>query len=101
WEYHREHMELAQRSHYVITDGGDQPNVVPSTAAIWFYFRERDYERVTKMFEDAKQIARGAALATFTRLDTVQVIGSAWRPTSTSPSPRRCMPTRCAWACPR
>ncbi len=61
WEYHREHMELAQRSHYVITDGGDQPNVVPSTAAIWFFFRERDSDRVTKMFEDAKQIARGAA----------------------------------------
>jgi aminobenzoyl-glutamate utilization protein B len=80
WEYHREHMELAQRSHYVITDGGDQPNVVPSTAAIWFYFRERDYERVTKMFEDAKQIARASAQATFTTLDTVQVIGSAWRP---------------------
>src|SRR5216110_3302819 len=80
WEYHREHMEPAQRSHYVITDGGDQPNVVPSTAAIWFYFRERDPERVTKMFEDAKQIARAAALATFTTVDTVQVIGSAWRP---------------------
>jgi aminobenzoyl-glutamate utilization protein B len=80
WEYHREHMELAQRSHYVITDGGDQPNVVPSTAAIWFYFRERDPERVTKMFEDAKQIARGAAQSTFTTLDTVQIIGSAWRP---------------------
>jgi aminobenzoyl-glutamate utilization protein B len=80
WEFHREHMELAQRSHYVITDGGDQPNVVPSTAAIWFYFRERDPERVTKMFEDAKQIARAAAQATFTALDTVQVIGSAWRP---------------------
>ena len=80
WEFHREHMELAQRSHYVITDGGDQPNVVPSTAAIWFYFRERDYERVTAMFEDAKQMARAAAMATFTTLDTVQVIGSAWRP---------------------
>ena len=80
WEYHREHMELATRSHYIITDGGDQPNVVPATAAIWFYFRERDYERVTKMFEDAKQIARASAQATFTTLDTVQVIGSAWRP---------------------
>ena len=80
WEYHREHMELAQRSHYVITDGGDQPNVVPSTAAIWFFFRERDPERVTKMFTDAKQMARAAAMATFTALDTVQIIGSAWRP---------------------
>src|SRR4029079_12349699 len=80
WEYHREHMEPAQRSHYVITDGGDQPNVVPSTAAIWFYFRERDPERVTKMFEDEEQIARGAAQSTFTTLNTVQVIGSVWRP---------------------
>ncbi len=80
WEFHREHMELAQRSHYVITDGGDQPNVVPSTAAIWFYFRERDPERVTRMFDDAKQMARAAAMATFTAVDTVQIIGSAWRP---------------------
>src|SRR5256714_2739103 len=86
WEYHREHMEPAQRSHYVITDGGDQPNVVPSTAAIWFYFRERDPERVTKMFEDAKQIARAAALATFTTVDTVQVIGSARRPHLNKPN---------------
>ncbi len=80
WEYHREHMELAQRSHYVITDGGDQPNVVPSTAAIWFFFRERSAELVSKLFEDAKQVAKGAAMATFTELDSVQVIGSAWRP---------------------
>ena len=80
WEYHREHMEPSQRSHYVITDGGDQPNVVPSTAAIWFYFRERDPERVTKMYNDAKQIARASAMATFTQLDTVLLVGSAWRP---------------------
>ena len=80
WEYHREHLELSTRSHYVITDGGDQPNVVPATASIWFFFRERDVERVTRMFEDAKVIARASAAATFTTLDTVQVIGSAWRP---------------------
>ena len=85
WEYHREHMELAQRSHYVITDGGDQPNVVPATASIWFFFRERDVERVTKMFEDAKVMARAAAAGTFTVLDTVQVIGSAWRPHMNKP----------------
>src|SRR2546430_1184180 len=77
WEYHREHMEPAQRSHYVITDGGDQPNVVPSTAAIWFYFRERDPERVTRMFEDAKQIARAAALAMATPIAHKGVIAGA------------------------
>lgn len=80
WEFHREHMELAQRSHYIIVDGGDQPNVVPGTASIWFFFRERDYDRVTKMYEDGKQMARAAAMATGTSLDTVEVIGSAWRP---------------------
>jgi aminobenzoyl-glutamate utilization protein B len=80
WEYHREHMELTQRSHYVITDGGDQPNVVPSTAAIWFYFRERDPQRVSKLFDDAKQMARAAAMSTFTALDTVEIVGTAWRP---------------------
>ncbi len=85
WEYHREHMETAQRSHYVITDGGDQPNVVPSTSAIWFFFRERNPERVTAMFNDAKQMAKAAAMATFTELDTVLTIGSAWRPHYSKP----------------
>ena len=34
WNYRREHLRIQQRSHYVITDGGDQPNVVPPTAAV-------------------------------------------------------------------
>jgi aminobenzoyl-glutamate utilization protein B len=85
WEFRREHMELAHRSHYVIPDGGDQPNVVPATASIWFFFRERDVPRVTKLYEDAKVMARAAAAGTFTTLDTVQVIGSAWRPHMNKP----------------
>lgn len=78
WEFHREHMELPQRSHYVIPDGGDQPNVVPSTASIWFYFRERDYDRTVAMFEAAKKMAQGATLMTDTKLDTIMMIGSGW-----------------------
>ncbi|MDB4899499.1 MAG: amidohydrolase, partial [Gemmatimonadetes bacterium] len=78
WEYHREHMELAQRSHYVIVDGGDQPNVVPSTASVWFYFRERDYDKTMKMFEDAKKMAQGATLMTGTQVDTIMMVGSGW-----------------------
>ena len=78
WEMHREHMELAQRSHYVIPDGGDQPNVVPSTASIWFYFRERDYPRTMAMFESAKKMAQGATLMTDTQIDTIMMIGSGW-----------------------
>jgi aminobenzoyl-glutamate utilization protein B len=78
WEYQREHNELPTRSHYVIRDGGDQPNVVPSTASIWFYFRERDYPRTKALFERGKQIAQGAALMANVSLDTVMIIGSGW-----------------------
>ena len=78
WEFHREHMELAQRSHYVIKDGGDQPNVVPQTASIWFYFRQTDYPKTKEMFEYAKKVAQGAALMTDTKIDTILILGSAW-----------------------
>ena len=78
WEFHREHMELAQRSHYVIPDGGDQPNVVPSTASIWFYFRHLDFEKTMAMFEDAKKMAQGATLMTGTQIDTIMMVGSGW-----------------------
>ncbi|MDB4912535.1 MAG: amidohydrolase [Gemmatimonadetes bacterium] len=78
WEFQREHMPLAQRSHYVIPDGGDQPNVVPSTASIWFYFRQTDYEKTLAMFEDAKVKANAAALMTGVVVDTVMMVGSGW-----------------------
>ncbi|HEU4391597.1 MAG TPA: amidohydrolase, partial [Blastocatellia bacterium] len=38
WNLRREHLRLQQRSHYVITNGGEQPNVVPSEAGVWYYF---------------------------------------------------------------
>jgi len=78
WEYKREHLRLQQRSHYVIKDGGDQPNVVPSTASIWFYFREQDYPRTMALFEVGKKIAEGAAIMTDTKLDTIAILGSGW-----------------------
>jgi aminobenzoyl-glutamate utilization protein B len=78
WEFKREHLNLAQRSHYVIPDGGDQPNVVPQTASIWFFLRNLDYESTQAMFDDARKMAEGAALMTGTQLDTVMIIGSAW-----------------------
>jgi aminobenzoyl-glutamate utilization protein B len=78
WEFKREHLELPQRSHYVIVDGGDQPNVVPSTASIWFYFRERDYPRTLAMFEAAKKMAQGAAMMADVQIDTIMMVGSGW-----------------------
>jgi aminobenzoyl-glutamate utilization protein B len=78
WEYRREHVPLAHRSHYVIRDGGDQPNVVPQTASIWFYFRELDHPATLALFEMGKRVAQGAAMMTDTRLDTVRILGSGW-----------------------
>jgi aminobenzoyl-glutamate utilization protein B len=78
WNYRREHLRLPHRSHYVITEGGDQPNVVPRTAAVWYYFREVEYPRIRELWEIGNQIARGATLMTGTTLDTVQVLGAAW-----------------------
>ena len=50
WNFRREHLRLQQRSHYVITNGGDQPNVVPPTAAVWYYFREVDYAEIKQLW---------------------------------------------------
>jgi aminobenzoyl-glutamate utilization protein B len=77
WNFKREHLLPTQRSHYVITDGGDQPNVVPSKASVWYYFRERTYPRIKELFEAGVKIAQGAAMMTDTKF-TYEVLGSAW-----------------------
>jgi aminobenzoyl-glutamate utilization protein B len=64
WNFRREHLRLQQRSHYVITDGGDQPNVVPSTASVWYYFREIDYPHIKELWETGDTIAKAAAMMT-------------------------------------
>ena len=77
WNFRREHLRLQQRSHYVITNGGDQPNVVPQNASVWYYLREIDYPNIKKMRETADQIAKGAALMTNTEMSS-RTIGAAW-----------------------
>jgi aminobenzoyl-glutamate utilization protein B len=77
WNFRREHLRLAQRSHYVITDGGDQPNVVPPTAAVWYYFREADYDHIMDMWRIGDNMAKGATMMTDTTF-TSRLLGSAW-----------------------
>ena len=77
WNFRREHLRIQQRSHYVITDGGDQPNVVPPTAAVWYFFRETDYPSIMRMWEIGDQMADGAALMTATTVQS-RVLGAAW-----------------------
>jgi aminobenzoyl-glutamate utilization protein B len=77
WNYKREHLRTQQRSHYVITNGGDQPNVVPQVASVWYYFRELDFEHIKELRATGDSMAQGAATMTNTTV-TSRVLGSAW-----------------------
>jgi aminobenzoyl-glutamate utilization protein B len=77
WNFRREHLRLAQRSHYVISHGGNQPNVVPPDASVWYYFRENDYDQIRNLWTTGDTIAKAAAMMTDTTV-TSRVLGSAW-----------------------
>lgn len=77
WNYRREHLRLHQRSHYIISNGGSQPNVVPSEASVWYYFRELDYPRIRELHELGRTMANAAAAMTSTEM-TERVLGAAW-----------------------
>jgi aminobenzoyl-glutamate utilization protein B len=77
WNYRREHLRLQHRSHYVIRDGGDQPNVVPPHASVWYFFRELDYARIQELRQIGDTIAQAAAMMSNTKV-TSRVLGSAW-----------------------
>ncbi|MEZ5041266.1 MAG: amidohydrolase [Saprospiraceae bacterium] len=77
WQYAREHLNPIHRSHSVINNGGDQPNVVPSKASIWYYFRHVTYPGIMEVFERANEIADGAAMMTRTKVSR-KILGSAW-----------------------
>jgi aminobenzoyl-glutamate utilization protein B len=77
WNFKREHQKPTHRSHYVITDGGDQPNVVPSRASVWYYLRERTYEDMRKMYDDAIRYAKAVADMTETKM-SYRLLGTAW-----------------------
>ena len=76
WDKRREHLRPEQRSHYVITDGGDQPNVVPSVASVWYYFREQSFDAIQKNFGLGNKMADAAAAMTDTTV-TRRIRGAA------------------------
>ena len=77
WNYRREHLRPEHRSHYVIVHGGDQPNVVPPEATVWYFFREWDFERINELHAIGSKIAKAAADMTDTTV-TERVLGAAW-----------------------
>ncbi len=77
WNFRREHLHPDHRSHYVIVKGGEQPNVVPPLATVWYFFREWEYERIRELHEIGTRIANGAAMMTDTTM-TERVLAAAW-----------------------
>ena len=70
--YMREHMEPTDRIHYAITDtGGSSPNVVQNHAEVLYLIRSTDNNKVKRLYERVKNIARGAALMTETNVEAV------------------------------
>ena len=67
--YMREHVKEDTRIHYVITNGGGQPNVVPPSAEVWYYLRANKHTDVEEYFVWLTEIARAAAAMSRTKLD--------------------------------
>lgn len=65
----REHVEQETRIHYVITNGGAAPNVVPDLAEAYYYVRHPDPAEVASVFDRIVQAAEGAALGTGTSVE--------------------------------
>ena len=72
----REHVPQTSRIHYVITDGGKAPNVVPDKASVKYFFRSPSREVVQDILSRALQAAEGAAMGTGTRMDYELVSGN-------------------------
>jgi aminobenzoyl-glutamate utilization protein B len=64
----REHVKEDARTHYVITNGGGQPNVVPPEASVWYFVRANDHHDVEHNVAWIKEIAAGAAQMTRTTM---------------------------------
>ena len=72
----REHMDTSARIHYVITRGGEAPNVVPDFAEVYYYSRHPKRDEVIKLFDRIVKAAEGAALGTGTTMDYEMIGGT-------------------------
>ncbi|HKB44834.1 MAG TPA: M20 family metallopeptidase, partial [Chitinophagaceae bacterium] len=70
----REHVPQETRIHYVITNGGKAPNVVPDFAEVYYYVRHPKRELVVSIFDRVVKAAEGAAMGTGTKVE-YEIIG--------------------------
>ena len=73
----REHIPQDARIHYVITNGGRAPNVVPDFAEVYYYARHNDMRVLDEIWDRINDAAKGAALGTGTTME-LEVMGSVW-----------------------
>lgn len=66
--YMREHVKETSRMHYVITNGGGQPNVVPATAQVWYFVRANTHEDAEYLFDWVRDIADAGAKMSRTKV---------------------------------
>lgn len=72
----REHIPQQSRIHYVITEGGTAPNVVPDFAEVFYYVRHPDPAEVDAIWARLEDAARGAAMGTGTKVDWEVIHGN-------------------------
>lgn len=72
----REHVPQQSRIHYVITQGGLAPNVVPDFAEVFYYVRHPEADGVNKIWTRLEDAARGAALGTGTQVEWEVIHGN-------------------------
>lgn len=76
-EFLREHMSSKARVHYVITNGGGQPNGVPAKASAWYLIRAPRRDEVDELYKRVLSCAYGAAQMTDTRVE-IDLIKAIW-----------------------
>ena len=72
----REHIPSSARINYVITRGGEAPNVVPDFAEVYYYARHEKRDVVIEIFDRIVNSAKGAALGTGTTMDFEMIGGT-------------------------
>ncbi|MFX0065755.1 MAG: M20 family metallopeptidase [Candidatus Hermodarchaeota archaeon] len=75
--YLREHITPDARIHYVITNGGEAPNVVPAEAEVWYFIRAPLLDQMKEIYPRVVKVAKGAALMTETEVEIDFLGGSA------------------------
>jgi aminobenzoyl-glutamate utilization protein B len=73
--YLREHVKKDVRMHYIITQGGMAPNIVPEEAEVYYYLRAAKLDTLNEVVQRVRKVAEGAGLMTETSLEVRQEAG--------------------------